>query len=418
MTINIPYGTSALKISIPENRLLGILQNKIFPTKNIKKLLLKSLRLNDVPFSKKKVLIVVPDATRSGHLKEILPVLLKKISIPSRSIDIIIATGLHKRHTFDQLEKLLGQFILKHYRVLHHDPSVASVINFGKTKYDVPITLDRNLLNYDFIISIGVIEPHLYAGYSGGAKTVAIGLAGGETINATHTIKFLDHPSTTIGSLERNTFQETLWQIIDKIQPLFAINTVNNADGKALKIFTGAIVEVFEKGTDFAREVFEVGASARADIVICGIGYPKDINLYQASRAINYVLNVDRPVVKKGGVVIVVAELKDGIGESRPEKRFYEELKNMRSARSFVHHVKTKGCIAGEHRAYMVAKALVDYNVIFVTKGHEDFMNGLPFKYFGDLPEALESAEDIVGKNTKIYVIPRALATIAKCNFA
>ena len=418
MTINIPYGRCALKLSLPENRLLGILQNKMEPAKSISKLVLKALREKDVPFCKKKVLIVVPDATRSGHLKEILPALLKKISIPSRSMDIIIATGLHKKHTPDQLRRLLGFPILKRCRILQHDPYGKSCLHFGKTKYDVPAALDKRVLNYDFIISIGVIEPHLYAGYSGGAKTIAIGLAGEATINATHSVKFLDDAATNIGSLEGNHFQETLWHIIENISPVFSINTVNDPDGKALKVFAGPVKDVFKKGTDFAKTVFEVEAKTKADIVICGIGCPKDVNLYQASRAINYILSVDKPVVRKGGVVIVAAELRDGIGESYAEKRFYEELKNMRSAENFVNHVRIKGCVAGEHRAYMVAKALLDYKVIFVTKGFKNFMEGLPIEYCENLSDALQRAEDVVGKYAKIYVIPRALATIARASHA
>jgi nickel-dependent lactate racemase len=287
-------------------------------------------------------------------------------------------------------------------------------VDFGKTEYDVPATLERCVLDYDFIISIGVVEPHLYAGYSGGAKTISIGLAGEATINATHSIKFLDDPGTNIGSLEGNIFQETLWHILENIPPVFSINTVNDQSGHALKIFCGPIKDVFEKSACFARKTFEVGVSQTADIAICGIGYPKDINLYQASRAVNYVLSVDRPVVKKGGLVIIAAELKDGIGQSPVENRFYDELKKMKSPEDFVNRVRREGCIAGEHRAYMVAKALIDYNIMFVTALGKDFMEGLPFKFYRNMDEALNRAKDITGKNPKIYIIPRSLATIPR----
>lgn len=418
MIVNIPCGDGDLNAIIPGDRLIGILQNKKFAPVKAKKLILKTLRQKEVPFSKKKVLIVVPDATRSAHLREILPVLLEKVHIPSRTIDIIIATGLHRAHTYGQVDALLGSSVLKIYGVMQHNALSDTIKYLGKTKYNVPITLNDKLMHYDYIISIGVIEPHLYAGYSGGAKTIAIGLAGQDTINATHSIKFLDNAAVTIGSLEGNTFQETLWHIADKVGPIFAINTVNDSDGKALKIFSGPVTNVFAKGVEFAKKVFEVKVEKKADIAICGIGKPKDINLYQASRAINYVLSVDSPVVRKGGVVIIAAELKDGIGNSVTEKRFYEELKNMRSPADFVNHIKINGCVAGEHRAYMVAKALSDYNIIFVTKERKAFMEGLPFSYFYRISDALRFAETLVGKESSIYVIPRALATIARCVFS
>lgn len=416
MIVNIPCGNGSLAFPVDENSLLGILENKNRPGANAKKLVLKTFRQKEIPFGKKKVLIVVPDATRSAHLNEILPSLLEKISAPSRTIDIIIATGLHKPHTYDRVRDLLGSAVLKNHKVLQHDALKGTMTDFGRTKYGIPVTLDSNLKNYDYVISVGVIEPHLYAGYSGGAKTIAIGLAGEATVNATHNIKFLDNPAVAIGSVEGNPFQETLWHVMENsgTGAIFSINIVNNSEGKALKIFSGPVTNVFSKGIEFARMVFEVKVREEADIVVCGIGRPKDANLYQASRAINYVLNVDKPVVRKGGVVIVAAELRDGIGDSIAENIFYRELKNITSPANFVSHVKMNGCIAGEHRAYMVAKALLDYNIVFVTKEKMPFMEGLPFKCFNSPADALNFAKSIVGKEPKIYVIPRALATIAR----
>ena len=421
MNINIPYGNGCIKFSLPGKRVAGILKNKKFTAKNIKPLIAQALSdktLESLVSGKKKILIVVPDATRSGHLIDLLPAILRKIaSASTRTIDIIIATGLHRKHTQEELKKLLGASIVRRCGILQHDPSTDSVIDFGLTEYGVPITLDKNLLNYEFVISTGVIEPHLYAGYSGGAKTIAIGLAGEATINATHSVRFLDDPSVNIGNLDKNKFQETLWHIIDKIQLSFSVNIVNSPDGKTIKVFAGPTKDVFKKGTMLAKKIFEVKARCQADIAICGIGYPKDINLYQASRALNYVLNVDSPVVRKKGFVIVAADLSDGIGDSFAEKRFYEELKNMRSPKDFVSRVKAKGCVAGEHRAYMVAKALMDYNVLFVSASKKDFLQNLPFKCFSDINDALSYVDGIRGKKTKIYVIPRSLATIARADY-
>lgn len=414
MKIELPYGVNSIKFSLPAAMVLGVLNNKEHERGNAKKLLLRSLRQKDFPFRKKKAVIVVPDSTRYAHLNEILPVLTEKLTSPGRSIDIIIATGLHKKHTPEQVMKLLGGPIAKRYRILHHDPSEGGVTKFGATKYDVPVTLDKALLNYDLIISVGVVEPHLYAGYSGGAKTIAIGLAGADTINATHSIKFLDDPATNIGSLGGNKFQETLWHILDNLPPVFSVNTVNDQDGKALKIFCGPVKDVFEKSAAFAKEVFEIESADICDIAICGIGYPKDVNLYQASRAINYVLGVDRPVVKKGGVIIIAAELKDGIGESMAENRFYEELKNMTSAAEFINRIKKDNCVAGEHRAYMVARAMADYKIMFVNLSLKSYMEGLPIKFYDNMETAVRSAEEIVGKDPKAYIIPHALATIAR----
>lgn len=418
--LKIPYGDRSIEFSLPRNRLLGILRNKKSAHKNITRLLSESLdkplagyRLEDAILGIKDILLVVPDHTRKAHLKEILPHFMKRIKNNSCSIDIIIATGLHKKHSSRQLKELLGKDILRRHRIISHEQKAGSLTNFGYTRNGIPIILNKNLKQYGAVISIGVIEPHLYAGYSGGAKTVAIGLAGADTINVTHGVKFLDNPLTRIGSIDDNPFQRALWEMTSKVPVRFAVNIVNDPDGRPLKILSGELKEVFKSGVAHAKEIFEIQAEAPSDIVICGIGYPKDTNLYQASRAINYILN-DKPILKKGGVLIVVAELRDGYGESFTEKLFFEALKNMSSPREFVTEVKQRGCIAGEHRAYMVAKPLLNYKIAFAGKGHKNFMEGLPFPYFKDIYDALDYANSIVGKSAKIYVIPRALSTIAR----
>ena len=421
VNLTIPYGKRHLKFSLPEKRLIGVLEKKKGRVVDMRRLLSGSLdntssenRLEKLVADKKHILIIVPDATRSAHLKELLPCLLAKIRNKTRSIDIIVATGSHKKHDDGQLKRLLGNAVIKKCKVISHEQREGALINLGRTRDGVPITLNKNLTQYDFMISVGVIEPHLYAGYSGGAKTAAIGLAGEDTINATHSIRFLDDPLTGLGSIADNPFQKTLWEIISKISIGFAVNIVNDGNGRAIKIFAGDIESVFKKGSSFLKKMFDIYAKKAADVVICGVGYPKDINLYQASRAINYVVNVDRPVLRKGGVLIVAAELIDGAGTSAAEFRFYETLKNMGSPKGFVANVRRNGCIVGEHRAYMVAKALLDYNIIFVNTSCREFMKGLPFPCFSDLEMALLHADRILGKESKIYVIPRALSAIAR----
>ena len=419
--LKIPYGGGFLRFSLPSDRLLGILKNRCAARKNIKSMLAESLGskskkklLKKLSADKKNILIVVPDATRKAHLKDLLPCLLKMLGEKGCVSDVIIATGLHKRHDKRQIEALLGKTILAQCRILNHGQDKTSLMNRSSTSRGIPIILNKNLTNYDFIISIGVVEPHLLAGYSGGAKTVAIGLAGEDTINATHSIEFLDHPLTKIGSISHNPFQETLWEIAKAVRIGFAINVVNDCEGSTAAIFSGNLKKVFCDAVRFSKGIFESEVKKEADIVICGIGHPKDINLYQASRAVNYILNVDRPILKKGGVLIVAAQLGEGTGDGISEKRFYKELRNMASPRDFIRRTRQAGCVAGVHRAYMVARPLLDYKIVFVSVGDKAFMRGLPFVYFDSIRDALLYSDKIAGENSKIYVVPRALSTIAR----
>lgn len=415
--LKIPYGKGGLRFSLPPGRLLGVLSRPAIAARDIKDMISASLErsLGKRRLSAKNVLVVVPDSTRSAHLKSVLPAVLAKIRASS-SVDIIVATGLHKKHSRRQLKDLLGGEILKRHKVISHDQDERSLEDMGMTSARVPVVLNKSLREHDLVVTLGVVEPHLYAGYSGGAKTVAVGLAGEKTINATHGLRFLDDPRTRLGVLRGNPFQKALWDILKYVSVGFALNIVNGPDGRAVGVFSGDIEKVFRDSVNFSKRIFEIHAPRQADVVICGVGYPKDVNLYQASRAINYVVNVNRPVIRKGGVLIVVAQLADGIGGGLSEKRFYEAMRTMDSPGSFIKKVRESGCIAGTHRAYMVAGAMADYDMAFVTKDRPDIFKGLPFPCFKDAAEAVSYADTLTGRGSKIYVIPRALATIARLN--
>lgn len=415
--IQIPYGTAKLEFSLPAARLLGIVQNRPARLPDPDKLIaaaLEGLDRKECPFAGKDVLIVVSDLTRHAHVDRIIPRLLDKIGAAAGKIEIIIGSGLHRPHTEDELIMLLGRAARERYTVINHAQDELSLADFGVTDTGIPRILNKRLRGRDIVITLGVIEPHLYAGYSGGAKTLAIGLAGEATINATHGIKFLDDPTVRIGSIDGNAFQDALWKIAYGIVPRWtAINVVNDPDGNLMKVMCGEVRSVFTEGARFARKLFEVTVDKEADIAILGIGHPKDMNLYQASRAMNYILNVKRPIVKRGGVVIIAAELSDGMGSGTAEKRFTGALRDMVSPEEFIGSVKKDGCMAGVHRAYMVARALADYRIIMVSGADKNLLKGLPFPSFSKMDDAIAYAETIVGKSASFYVVPRSLVTIA-----
>jgi len=189
------------------------------------------------------ILIVAPDTTRKAHLETVLPMTLnrlKKEGAADKDIKIIIATGLHKPHTKAELRGLVGDKVFSKYRVLSHNQDKNNLINRGRTSEGIPIILNKSVASADKIVTIGLIEPHLYAGYSGGAKTIAIGLAGEETINATHHPRFLDKKGTAIGSVKDNPFQDCLWEIIKGLPVKCSINIVNDRKGN-LKRFSPEI---------------------------------------------------------------------------------------------------------------------------------------------------------------------------------
>jgi len=363
-----------------------------------------------------EALIVVPDATRKAHLKKIVPMALERVrreGFKDSEITVIVATGLHKPHAAAELKTLVGEKIFSRYRVISHAQGARTVVMRGRTKSGVPIVLNRELFRARYIVTIGLVEPHLYAGYSGGAKTIAIGLAGEATINATHHPNFLDRSGTALCSVRGNPFQDCLWEIIKGLPVRYTFAVVNDARGRLRRIFEGGdLRRSFDDGVACARGLSEKKADRQFDAVLCRVPPPKDATLYQASRAFNYVLNTKRPIVKKGGIVLVSASLRQGYGKGIGEKRFAAALRQMRSADSLVRRVKKEGCRAGEHRAYMVAKALTKAALGFIGPRARSCSRGLPLYAFRTEREARAFIRTAYGSRAGICTIANALATV------
>ena len=364
----------------------------------------------------KRIVIVVPDGTRNAHLADIVPQILQRFRtgrIESSKIEVLIATGLHHVHTEGELRFLLGRDIGRRVKVYQHAPGSGRTLRFGQTPSGIPIFIARRLAQADAILSIGVIEPHLYAGYSGGAKTIAIGCAGEETINRTHAPHFLDHPKVRLGVVDGNPFQRFLWDVLDRLPVRFMVNLLNDAQGNLAGIFGGSPRAVFRAGVALADRLYRIKFPRPADAVICKVGRHKDVNFYQASRAFNYVCGTQRPVVKRRGFVIVCAGLRDGMGRGIGEKRFGRELAHLGSPERYIQKIKRQGCRAGEHRAYLVAQAMVHARLVVVGEAAPQVLKGLPFLSFRSLEQAVAHVRGLRGAKATFRTLPSVLTTIA-----
>jgi len=359
-----------------------------------------------------KTIIAVPDFTREAHLKKILPGLLAKLNkkgVSFKDIEILIGTGLHRHPTKKELKDNLGD-ITNMVKVYSHD--YKNVFYAAESKRDIPIYLDKKLKCADSIITVGVVEPHLYAGYSGGVKVLSIGLAGEKTINATHHPRFLDDPGTRICSIKNNMFQDFIQETARLLPVKHSVNIINNENGKILKVFEGKPVSCFKKAVNYSRKMFEKKTNRYIDVIICNIPSLKGVNIYQASRVFNYVANTKSPVIKNNSLILVNAGLEEGFGKGLGEKRFMEKMLRMKDPCKLIGEIKKGGCLAGEHRAYMVAKALKKAKLGFISKNANLYKNkGLPFLFFEGLGKAKKYIKTNF-KKPKIYYLKNAFTTI------
>jgi nickel-dependent lactate racemase len=353
-----------------------------------------------------KTIIVVPDFTRKAHLKEILPSILKR----HKEAEIIIATGLHRPPTKKEIKDNLGS-IVNRAKISAHN--YKDVFFLGKSKNGIPIYINKKLKSADSIITIGVVEPHLYAGYSGGTKVVSIGLAGEETINATHHPRFLDHPATKICSIKDNPFRDFINEVSSLLPIKYSLNIINDKNGNLMKIFRGKPTISFNKAVSYCQRISEKKAEMLYDAVICDTPKEKAVNIYQASRAFNYVANTRKPAIKNKSLILVRVDLKEGFGKGLAEKRFMKIMFRMKHPEKFLSDIKKKGCLAGEHRAYMVAKAMLKAKLGFITKSASLYKNkSLPFLFLKDIEEANRFIKIYFKKKPKIYHLKNAFNTV------
>ncbi len=358
-----------------------------------------------------KTIIAVPDFTREAHLKKILPGLIKKL-YPLSDVEIIIATGLHGTPTKKEIRDNIGN-ITGNIKVSVHNYRKKSVTYFGKTKNGIPIYLNKKIKHADAIITIGVVEPHLYAGYSGGTKVLAIGLAGEKTINATHHPRFLDHPGTRICSINHNPFSDFIHELSALFPIKHSVNVVNDARGNIRKVFHGDPDISFKNAICYSKKIFEKRIDRLFDVVICGIPEEKAINIYQASRAFNYVANTPNCILKNKALILVKAGLKEGFGKGLVEKRFMEIMLSMKDPKNTIERIKKRGCLAGEHRAYMVSKAMLKARLGFISERAYLYKNkSLPFLFFKDIDDAHLFIKEFFKKKTDIYYLKNAFNTI------
>jgi nickel-dependent lactate racemase len=271
--------------------------------------------------------IVINDITRPMPYKIVLPILLKQLgNIPDEQILLFNATGTHRSNTDAELTEMLGQDILSKYRIIQNDASDRHSHKFiGATKSGNEIRLHKAYLDCDIRILTGFIEPHFFAGFSGGGKAVMPGLASLETILADHSVKNIDHPKAAWGVTYGNPIWEDIQQAATLIPPSFLLNVALNKDRQITAVFAGDFRKAYERGCEYVRTNAMVAVDKSYDIVITSnSGYPLDLNLYQAVKG----MSAANRIVADGGSILIVADCWDGVPAGSEYSRLLFEAEN------------------------------------------------------------------------------------------
>ncbi len=363
-----------------------------------------------------RVCIVFTDITRSSPDHLLVPALLKELEqagVRDEDITLLCGIGMHRPSTEEEKIIKLGAEVVSRYRVIDNEPqNPAALVNLGVTPGGVPVLLHRSVIETDLLIATGIVEPHQYAGYSGGRKTVAVGAAGEALIAHTHGPAFADHPGTRLGQIEGNPFHEAISEAARRANLRFILNVVLDDDKNILRVTAGEPEQAFQDLVNFGKSVYEVPIYKQYDIAIGGVGFPKDANIYQASRAPSYLFFAPTPVVKPGGYLIIPARCEEGAGAGVGEQRFFKAMRDAPDIQFILDDARKNGYPPGQQRAFVMAKVLEEANVVIVGSECPDLVRDCKMIPTETMEEALKLAEADLGPSSDVLIVPHAMLTL------
>jgi nickel-dependent lactate racemase len=283
---------------------------------------------------------------------------------------------------------------------VNHDPEDTVVAGHVD---GTAVELNRRVAAADLVVSTGIVEPHQYAGFSGGAKTVAIGAGGEPLIRYTHGPEMLAREGVRLGRIDDNPFRDAVDRAGDVVGLDFCLNVTYGPQG-CLGAAAGEPRAVVRELADVAREALSVEVGDDYDAVLAGVGAPKDANLYQTTRAFTYVVLGAKNPMRPGGRVVVPAVLSEGAGEGAGEKRFYRYLSTADSAEALYESMR-EGYEPGAQRAFVVARALQEHS-LYITSSHAAEVAEACLMHHRD------RVEDVIEPGSRVLVVPEALHTL------
>ncbi|HLZ69465.1 MAG TPA: nickel-dependent lactate racemase [Dehalococcoidia bacterium] len=320
MRVRLAYGERGLEIDAPDGATL-IESAPVPGVPDERAALLRGLRqplvgppLAELVRGGQRAVLVFPDVTRAFPSRRVVPVVLAELEAagfgPER-LTLLSGTGTHRANTPAELEQMLGADVLRRYRVVNHDARAAeTLVLLGSTSQGAPALLDRVYIEADVRVVVGLIEPHFFAGYSGGAKGVCPGVAGLETVLFAHDRTRIGDPLATWGCIAHNPVQQLVREVVALAPPTFTLDVTVNKQGRITGVFSGEGYAAHAAGCAFVAGAQEQAVPHEYDIVVTtNGGYPLDQNLYQAVKG----LSAAARIVRRGGSIVLAAECRDGI---------------------------------------------------------------------------------------------------------
>ena len=395
---------------IPEGHNCQILAPEIYqPSKSVGEIINDALSnpigspgLPELTKAVKRILIITNDNTRSMHSQITIPAIIDAFYYPEDRYDItiLIATGLHRPMTRDEIQEQFGEEIFLKYRIVNHNAKdEANLISFGKMSTGNELFLNKLVAESDLAIAEGFIEPHFFAGFSGGRKSIMPGVAGESTILTNHRPENIANLYARQAVLDGNPVHDEFLEAVRLSGLKFILNVAYDKDKQILRAFAGDPVEAHLEGCRFVEKTMSVACDPADIVVTSNNGYPLDRNLYQIVKGVDTAAKI----VKEGGVIVVVARCEDQVG--------HEHFKNLILSCSTVDELCEKTSLPSSEtdkwQVQILARILARNRVILVSEGIDrELAERMFFTYAATLDEAMGIALSAVKRDASICVIP------------
>jgi nickel-dependent lactate racemase len=423
MLIKIPYGKTKMEVEIDEKRLLGVFESRVEKYKSSgteTERVLDALRnptgtarLSMITKKYNRILIITSDHTRPVPSKLTLPLILSEIRSenPEAEIKILIATGMHRPITRDEIIEKFGNEIAKKEDLnIHNSEDKKSMTFKGLLPSGGELWVNSLVDWADFIIAEGFIEPHFFAGFSGGRKSILPGIASKETVMYNHNAEFIASSLSRAGTLKDNPVHKDMVYAAKVCGLKFILNVVLNSRKEVIRAFAGDWIKAHEAGCSFVMELAQVKPKPSDIVITSNGGYPLDQNIYQAVKG----MTSAESCVKKGGIIIMAASCTDGHG-GQAFYEYFAKSKTVREVTERILRIPSEKTRPDQWQAQILARVMEKAKVIFVTNEKlAKTVEEMHMTYAPDLKTAVSISDSILGKNSGIAVIPDGVSVIVK----
>ena len=415
MKTELLYGKHGISLELPDNAFL-IEPTNLPKLENEKEAIRKALRqpigsgsLKESVKSTDTVSIVISDITRPTPNHILVPLLIEELNhVPLENFVIINGTGTHRDQTREEFVQMLGDWVVDNIRIINnqcHDKD--TLVNLGRSKFGCDVYLNKEYVESDFRIVTGFIEPHFFAGFSGGPKGIMPGIAGIETILTFHNARMIGDPLSTWGNMENNPVQDMTREINSLCKPDFMLNVTLNREKEITNVFAGELYESHDLGCAFAKEHAMFRCDERFDVVITSnSGYPLDQNLYQAVKG----MSAAHKIVKEGGSIIVASECSDGLPDHGNYAKIFDMAESPQKLLDMINDPEFKMFDQWQVQKQAVIQVWAD--VYVYSKLSDQQVKNAMLKPTNNIEQTIEDLKKKHGDTMTIAVLPLGPLTI------